>query len=275
MPIKKELKSSSTLIIAATDFSNNLGMPIGEFFTKAQLSETSKLIITTNPAKRLAVSGLPPEYPSFLDLLEHLRWEVSQICPERLILTGSSGGGYTALLLGHLLVADYVVAFSPFTYLSSEEGRRRDDPTINRLYKMGHPVTNKVEPEMQQFLDLRNVLADWNEKTQYYIHVPCYSKWDIRRSMYLRDMPKVLIHSHPYTKHNMIPFLACNQKLSQCFYFPYSKNITIDDLWLHLNYLKRLFSVGLRYPFRKDERSLKYFVKRAVIEIRFLLKRLG
>lgn len=71
----------------------------------------------------------------------------------RLVTVGNSAGGYAAILFGHLLGADKVVAFSPQTVLSAE-GRRKMGET--RWPQLDYIAEHTRTP---QYLDLLDVLA--------------------------------------------------------------------------------------------------------------------
>jgi hypothetical protein len=239
MPVTKELNRSGTLVIAATGFSHKLNLPVKAFFREAGLCYASKFVMT-DPDRRLTLGGLPPQHPSFFDLLEHLRRETTRAPAERLVVTGTSAGGHTALLLGHLLDADYTVAFAPYPYLSMAEAEKTGDPTVKRMHEKEHPTTD-LPDEVRPFFDLRDILSDWNGQTRYHVHVPRYNEWDFARSRYLRDVPRVSVHLHPYKNHSLAHYLARDGKLRSCFSFPYSKTVNVHDLRLHWARLKERY----------------------------------
>ena len=127
MSLKIEWKKPETLVIAATGLGGKLSVPVDQFFVEAGLEDASRIVIT-DPSYRMTLGGLPPEFPTFEDLLEHLRQLLVTHPHRQVYCTGTSGGGHTALLLGHLLGADKVVAFAPYPYLSPGELERRKGP---------------------------------------------------------------------------------------------------------------------------------------------------
>ena len=232
MAIVKELASSDTLVIAATGLANKLNLPVNAFFKKSGLLSASRIILT-DPTKNLTLAGLPPEYPSFHDIVGYLRQEIADISPDKLIITGTSGGAHTALLLGHLLKANHVVAFAPYPYLSISELKTRKDPTLQSMRRVVLGL-NSLPKKVKKYLDLRNVLSEWNSITQYDVHVSRYNKWDYRRMAYLLDLPKVSVISHPYSTHAIAEPLARQDILRKCFKFPYEHEHRLTDAFLHL-----------------------------------------
>jgi len=232
MPIVKELKQSDTLVIAATGIRNYLNMSVSDFFGKSGMSGASRIVIS-DPTKRMTLGGLPPDYPSFFDYLDYLKQEILRISPNKLIVTGTSGGANTALLLGHLLKANYVVAFSPYPYLSIKELKRMQDPALQTMCRVVEKL-DRLPDEIKKLFDLRKIISNWNGVTQYYVHVSRYHDLDYRRAMYLNNLPMLSITAHPYTTHAVVSLLSRHGKLKKCFEFPYKYKTSLVDIFLHL-----------------------------------------
>ncbi len=232
MPLVKKIQHSDILVIAITGYGNKLNFPVDQFFIKAKLDDASRIVII-DKSKLQTLGGLLPEFPSFFDLVDHLKKIIMTTPHKQLIITGTSGGAHTALLLGHLLKANEVVAFAPYPYLSISEAKKMKDPALRSMRR----VLDKLDllpNQVKKFLDLKNVLLDWNEVTQYYIHVSHYNKLDYQRATYLGGLPNVNIISHPYREHAVASMLGKDSKLSNCFNFPYVKIYRHGDLILHL-----------------------------------------
>ncbi|QTR49252.1 alpha/beta hydrolase family protein [Candidatus Thiothrix anitrata] len=215
MSIIKEICDSNTLIIAFTGYANKLNIPVNAFFLKSDLVSASKLIVF-DESKRKTLGGLPPEHPTFFDVLNHLKNEIKSISANKIIITGTSGGGHSALLYGHLLQADKVVAFSPYPYVSIKTATLMQDPALHTMKKV-LDLFDELPKQEKEFLDLKEVLATWNGKTEYFIHVAKDNEWDLKRALYLQGTPKVRIIEHPYNVHGIAGALARDGKLSKCF----------------------------------------------------------
>lgn len=246
MALRTDLNNSDTLVIAATGYRNKLNMPVDEFFQAAGLEDASKIIIS-DPSFMKTLAGLPPDFPCFKDLVAYLKDLIAKGNYSNLYVTGTSGGGHTALLLGHLLHADKVVAFAPYPYLSIEEGRRMKDPAS---YSMARIIRkfDELPQESKQYLDLRDILLKWNGKTEYFVHVSRLNINDYRRAMYLAGLPNMHVVSHPYKKHAIAAILQREKQLKGCFSFPYQYRKTYVKVYLYLrfffensvNYVSRL-----------------------------------
>jgi hypothetical protein len=219
MLVVEESTNSDTLVIAATGFARKLNLPVPEFFEKAGLSDAARLIITDR-TRLHTLDGLESEFSSFFQFLDYLRGEVRRISPTQLICVGTSGGAHTALLLGHLLKAQQVVAFSPYPYLSIKQLEARKDPALRSMGPVVRRLDN-LPDDVKPFFDLAGVLSSWNSVTRYHVHVSRYLEWDFRRAQYLKGLPGVEIVAHPYHVHAVVSPLARHGKLARCFQFPY------------------------------------------------------
>ena len=222
MPIIEDIQDYDTLVIAITGFAFKLNMPVERFFEKAGLKETSKIIIT-DPSRLKTLAGLPPDFQTFDEMLKHLKEVISKSSHKHLIITGTSGGAHTALLLGHLLQANQAVAFSPYPYLSLEQIKKMGDPA---LVSMRRAVArfNNLNKDIHKYFDLKDLLSKWNGVTDYYVHVSRYNTWDYRRAVYLESCPHTNIIAHPYSEHAVASIIAREDKLANCFVFPYRKD---------------------------------------------------
>jgi pimeloyl-ACP methyl ester carboxylesterase len=141
MPLSLDMSSDSrTLLIAFGGMKGELGIPPFEFF-----SATGGI-----PVKRLFVrdlrqawyhEGIPGHGGSVSALADSLREIVEAEEVERLVVAGSSAGGYAALLFGTLLGADVVLSFGPQTVLEldvlADFDDHRWDGDLQRLTAAG------------------------------------------------------------------------------------------------------------------------------------------
>lgn len=217
MPITEEIKDSNTLVIAFPGFANKLHMPLDEFFLKAGLKTASKIIVY-DKSRRKTFFGIPPDFRTFFDVVKHLKTRVNSISPETLICVGTSGGGHPALLYGHLLGANKAIAFSPYPYLSMEMAElMQDHILLKTLRNKFAKHIKRMSAREKKFMDLREVLCNWNKKTEYIIHVSKKHESDLKRAGYLRNLPHTQIIEHPYSAHCIAATLAKKAELSKCF----------------------------------------------------------
>ncbi len=233
MYLDTEWNDSDTLVIAATDLGMKLSLPVNRFFAEAGLAAASKIVIR-DPSFRMSLGGLPPEFPSFDHLLEHLRQLLAAHPHRQVICTGTSGGGHTALLLGHLLKADKVVAFAPYPYLSPEELRRRNDPALVNMARVLEKLESLPE-EAKPYRDLLGILGDWNGRTEYFVHVSRYNVQDRMRADCMRGLPHLRVLTYPFSEHGIALMLRKVSRLRHCFVFPYRRP-WLACLWWELKY---------------------------------------
>lgn len=235
IPLITEWNDSDTLVIAAKGYGNKLGLCVDKFFQKAGLEFTSKIIIGDSTMQK-TLGGLAPDFPTFEDLLNHLKELISKHPHKKFYTTGTSGGAHTALLLGHLLKADKVIAFAPYPYLSRNEFVKRNDPA-NVTMTRAIDQFERLPENVKQYLDLADVLVNWNGKTEYFVHISRYNKWDYIRARYLHGLPHLKVVTHPHHRHSISSVLANNFSLEECFMFPYRKSQVLKRLFLHLKFL--------------------------------------
>ena len=216
MPIKEVIvETSPILVIGITNYGGGFGLPVRKFLIASGLNKHSTIIVS-DPSRLKTLNGVSPECETFFDFLKYLEEAIHRISPKQIIVTGASGGGHTALLVGHLLKADYVVAFTPYPYLSIDEFRNRNDPALKSMWRILEQF-NCLPPEIKKYFDLKDVLSEWNKVTKYYVHVSRDHKWDFLRSMYLEDTPNLSIIAHPYSEHSVVSVLSRHGKLTECY----------------------------------------------------------
>jgi pimeloyl-ACP methyl ester carboxylesterase len=147
--------SSRTLLLAFGGIAGRIGIPPFEFFS----------MTTGMPAKRLFVRdlrqawyhrGIPNHGGSIAESADSLRELLEREQIDRLVVAGTSAGGYAALVFGALLGADAVVCFAPQTVLDLEILTDLDD----------HRWDERLAPQWAagtidaRFSDLRRVLED-------------------------------------------------------------------------------------------------------------------
>ncbi len=107
---------------------------------------------------------------------------------------------------------------------------------------------NELPDNVKKYYDLKDVLAKWNSVTQYYVHVSRFNKWDYRRALYLKDTPGITIRTHPFFSHGITSTLAKDNRLSEYFEVPYSKeNKFVYGYYfvktITMRYFKRVFGI--------------------------------
>jgi len=112
--------------------------------------------------------------------------------------TGTSAGGYAAILFGHYLKADIVYAFGAPTRV----GMEKVDPGVEI-------------PEAHR--DLSILLAEWNGQTRYQLYYCEDYKPDRTSAERLADCPGVELIPLPGNSHNVFKNVDTNEFLSNLF----------------------------------------------------------
>lgn len=197
------------LVIAFTGFQGGLTMPTFDFLALTKLTKYSRILLR-DESRTCYLGGIPPLLADHAALLAHLRGHIARLAPRKLICIGASSGAFASLLLGHELEADYVHAFSPYTYLDranvlkhrDEDSLARQADTIERIEALGAAV--------RPLLDLQPILARHNGKTRYFLHACRNSAWDMMRAKRLKSCPGVMVAGYPCAGHGVASTLARN-----------------------------------------------------------------
>ena len=195
MPVLVERgKNDSVLIIAFTGAVGKLMVPVFEFFETTKTLAYSRILLRDLYYAHYQ-RGIDDQRPDFPSLIAYLREEIERLSPEKVVCIGTSGGGYAAILAGHLLRADYVHAFGPQT---------------------GDVKPPHLRPRKMRFLlprgfsrvDLAEVLKEWNQKTIYYIHYCRAFDHDRSQTERLFRSLGVVSIGYPCSSHQVAIFLT-------------------------------------------------------------------
>ncbi|MEO8849518.1 MAG: hypothetical protein ABI440_12935 [Casimicrobiaceae bacterium] len=183
-----------------------------ELIAPTGLSSHSRIVLH-DVSRTCYLAGLPPLAVDCDGILALLRDNLRALAPQRVLMMGISAGSHAAMLYGHLLGADYVHAFGPYTNLHPDfiegyhNGMESEPPTdvIARL--------RVVPASSRRFFDLREVLADWNGKTLYNVHACKRSEIEVFRAERVAGLPGVTVHRHPCGTHAIVNWLSRHSRL--------------------------------------------------------------
>ena len=188
-------ENPNVLVIAFSGFAGQLMMHPFEFFAVSATLKYSRILLR-DTSNTCYLTGLPPLARSYEALIDLLSEAIADLAPKTTIVIGTSGGGTAALLIGYQLKADYVHAFSPFTYADKGNLERLQDEdllarreVLLRLWAL--PEDN------QKLLDVGKVLKISNGKTCYNVHVCGGNKWDLTRAQHVSKCPLLTVSISP------------------------------------------------------------------------------
>lgn len=144
-----------------------------------------------------------PGYGPFA-LVEFMKNYIEKANIEQFAIMGLSMGGYGAILLGALLGADEVIAFSPQTYLTEF---RIEKAKLRKKYK-GLSVDMNLTK-------LKNFLSEYNnEKTQFRIYYGELNKGDTKHAKDIEQFKNVHLYPVNSKKHTVAGPLIQNGTVS-------------------------------------------------------------
>lgn len=171
------------------------------------------------------VTGLKNQAPTLNETIELIKSKITSKKYSKIIGIGCSAGGYDAILFGHLLHFDKVIAFSPQTVLNDKKESLIGDThiaynTCKRLRQ--HELSNKF---YHSCLDLKN-FQPFRMSIDIHYAVNGNSGIDKKHALYLKD-DKCNIIEHPGSSHMIALTLRNNGKLKNiiedAIQFDYSK----------------------------------------------------
>jgi len=130
---------------------------------------------------------------------------------QKTIAIGNSGGGYAALLFGHILGTDEVHAFSPETFINP----------IKRIINSDIPPKTGVMHlfrlcfyGQRKYFDLKDVfMGSLPQKGNFHIYYAENNEKDQLHATRMESLPGIHLHSFQYNRHNLINILKRNGKL--------------------------------------------------------------
>jgi hypothetical protein len=142
-----------TLLLAVGGMNLEERELVFEFLSATEAFPVKRLFVR-DPRQAWYHCGMPQHGWTLASVVESLRKLISEHEVERLIVVGSSSGGYAALVFGTLLGADTVLSFAPQTVLDLEilagMDDHRWDPALGPLRNAG-----RLDPH---WIDLRRAL---------------------------------------------------------------------------------------------------------------------
>ena len=187
---------SDTLLVAFGGINGGMGMPPFEFFSLASSLSVKRIFIrdVAQAWYQNGVRGLGEDIPS---TVAHLAKEIRTAEASHVVFTGSSAGGYAAILFGHLLDVDLVITFSPRTILSNSGRRNLHDKRFRA--RLDAVCKDSKTP---WFFDLPDVIEV--PGPEIHIHYARWHRLDRLCARGMRDVPGVIVHPHRSKSHGLV-----------------------------------------------------------------------
>jgi hypothetical protein len=203
---------SATMVIAFAAMSSLRPPPFHLF--EATTGLDAKRLFVRDPDRVWYQHGVPRFGNSIDEVGAALRAIVVEQGVERLVVIGSSAGGYAAIAFGAVLEADLVIAFAPQTRIDrgwlDEVGDERWRGHLATLDRLGGP-----DP---RWADLAVALPrEAKPGTVFEIHYPTQLELDRRHADRLRGLPGVSMIGHEKAAHNFVQGLRNRGELREIF----------------------------------------------------------
>ncbi len=191
--------NSGTLLVLLGGIKGNLNVPVFEFAQVTREFPVKKLFIRDHEQAwyHRGVRGVAEDMEG---LAGFLRAQIMEQGCRRVVLLGNSMGGYAAILLGCMMPADYVLAFSPQTFI----GRARRLLAGDRRWKRQLARVYATRRANRAHFDLRAVLRSNPHRGEYHLYYAEGHRADRRHALHLRGLPGVVLHPTPTRGHGMV-----------------------------------------------------------------------
>lgn len=201
-----------TAVVAFKGFGGVLNRSRFDFLAITGLLRHSRILLRDD-SFTCYLAGIPGLADSCEALTGVIRDRLAELAPTRTMMIGPSGGSFAAILYGHLLGADDVHAFAPFTNLDPQWSIEHGDPQDRLRHAATLERLAALPPQAQRYFDLCEVLREWNGHTRYNIHVCANSPRELKRAARLEGLPGVTVHRHPCDTHRVVSWLAGRKRL--------------------------------------------------------------
>lgn len=203
----------NVLLLAFGGLAHQLGFPMFEFNKSISALKNVNKIYLRDHHKLWYHRGMPHVGANIEGIAAFLQQYTMHPSTQRTIIFGTSGGGYAALLFGHILQADEVRAFSPKTFINP----------IRRIIHNDIPPGGQPQTLLwlllhgqRKYFDLKKVfLAAPQKKRNFHIYYSANHKIDNLHAIRIRSIPGVHLHSYQHGQHNLIKGLKQSGKLSE------------------------------------------------------------
>lgn len=203
--IKWEITPGKALLVAFAGQAKRLYEFEHFEFVKSTAHADCSKIYCLDPNLNWYQSGINAELNSIPKMSAYLQELLNLAQPTHVRFIGVSAGGFAALLFGHLLKADSVLAFGCQTFLIPELEEQYRVPGMEEYDTKGKSIPSGGE----YILDLYPLLSTWNGKTIYTLHVGEGCLKDRIYAEHLKACPNVQIKYYSCNTH------ACASQLLQ------------------------------------------------------------
>jgi len=204
--VSTDLSSESeVLLVAFGGFAGGMGIPPFEFFRIASELEAKRVFV--RDLNQAAYHRDLPGMPGGVDgIVRYLKRVISEHHIRRTVIAGNSLGGYAALLVGSLLGADEVLAFSPYTFIGPVARLLSGDTRVARVAIRALLSRNA----RWRYFDLAGVYASEENPPEceiYYCDQGTQGRLDALHATRMARFPSIHLHIRNEGGHDLVKHL--------------------------------------------------------------------
>lgn len=225
IPIAIDFDSKkNVLLLAFGGMIDQIGFPMFEFDKITRGMEKANKIYLRDEHRLWYHHGLPNLGENIDEIAVFLRQYTTHPSTQRIVVFGNSGGGYAALLFGHILKVDEVHAFGPRTFINPIKRLLHFDRVVRkRLFSMFRLFFRG----QRKLFDLKKVfLSSPESKVNYHVYYPTNHRIDKIHATRMKSIPGFHLHPYQHNKHNLIRMLKQSGELKEII----EQSILFDDL---------------------------------------------
>jgi hypothetical protein len=193
---------SRTLLVVFGGIAGGVSMPVFEFFRMASGLPVMKVFLR-DPRRAWYQRGIPGVGDTPATVHRFLDAAIERANADRVVMAGASAGGFAAILFGAQCRADEVLAFSPQTFVDSENRRQTGDSRWEEQIDALHLAPG----DPSQTLDLLDILPVTPGATRYQVHVSTDDTLDLLHARRIVGRGGVEIIEHEHGGHRLVKTL--------------------------------------------------------------------
>lgn len=198
------------LLIALGGIKQGLGIPPFEFMRSLEDMPCDRLFLRDFNQAWYHM-GIDDQRNSLAAVLVSIRELIHQHSYRKVVVLGNSMGGYGALLLGHLLQANTVLAFAPQTFIGPWMRLWHGDQRWKEQLAHVH-ASRQATPA---YFDLKRVLKSGRGATTIHVYYSPSDVLDAVHARRLQGLPGVELHAIADGAHEVVKVLRDSGTLHQ------------------------------------------------------------
>jgi len=206
--LKSEIIGADKTLVAFGGIANQLMMPVFEFFNILKSYKFNKIFIRDLTQSWYYKIGHEKIAKELINIIPHNTTK---------IFIDTSSGGFASILIGNMVQADVVLAFSPQTFLDVDFREKYNDNRWRSEIRNVHSVTTNKES-----LRLFDMIYD-NDITKYYIYYCKNFKIDAIHAKMIADKKNFTMMPQNCNTHVVVKWLKQHNLLLNI--------LTGDNLW--------------------------------------------